>query len=708
MRRFLFPGVLGLALAAVCGFVSGQSADVKPPVARKVAKVTDIHGEKLVDNYYWLREKKDPEVIKHLEAENAYTAAFMKPTEKLQEKLYNEFLSHIQQTDLSVPVLNRGYWYYTRTEEGKQYPIHCRKKGSLDAKEEILLDVNELAKGHKFFNVNYRQVSDDGNLLAYTTDTTGFRAYTLRVKDLRTGKDLAENISPVDSVVWAADNQTLFYVKEDEAHRAYRLYRHKLGDPQEKDALLHDEKDELFNIEVSHSRDRQYLFLTIGSYTSTEVRYLNRDQPGGDLKMVAPREDDHRYDVGHRNGKFYIRTNKGAKNFRLVTAPAATPGPKYWEELIPHRPEVLLDGVDVFAGHLVLEERFNGLDRLVVFVPETKQRTEIAFDEPTYSLGGSANPEFDTKKFRFSFQSFVTPNSVYEYDVVKQDRRLLKQTKVLGGYDPKQYHAERIWATAKDGVKVPISIVYKKGVKLDGKAPMLLYGYGAYGLTNPATFSEPRLSLLDRGVIFAIAHIRGGGEMGEPWHDDGKMMKKRNSFTDFIACAEHLIALKYTSKERLAIEGRSAGGLLMGGVLTLRPDLARVAILEVPFLEAINTMLDETLPLTVPEFLEWGNPKKPDEYKYMKSYCPYTNLRATDYPTMLVMTSFYDSQVMYWEPAKYVAKLRGLKTDSNPLLFRCNMTAGHGGASGRYDYLRERAFVYAFLLTQLGVEKVKG
>ena len=589
------------------------------------------------------------------------------------------------------------YWYYTRTEEGKQYPIHCRKQGSLDGKEHILLEVNELAKGHKFFRVGAQLVSDDSHLLAYTTDTTGFREYTLQVKDLRTGKMLPDQLTKVGSAVWAADNKTLFYTAEDDAHRPYRLYRHQLGDPQAKDVLLHDEKDELYNIEVSRSRDRKYIFLNIASSTTTEVRYLKRDQPRDPLKVLLPREEDHRYEVEHRDGLFYIRTNKDAKNFRLVTAPVATPEPKHWQELIPHRPEVLLDGVNVFAKHLVLEERFNGLDRLVIFLPETKKRSAITFDEPTYALGASANPEFKTTKYRFSYQSFTTPNNHLR---VRRDhpgsRKLLKQTKVLGGYDPKQYQMERIFATATDGVKVPISVVYKKDVKLDGTAPLLLYGYGAYGSTNPATFSEARLSLLDRGVIFAIAHIRGGGEMGEPWHDDGKMLKKRNSFTDFIACAEHLIARKYTNQNRLAIQGRSAGGLLMGGVLTLRPDLPRVAILEVPFVEAINTMLDETVPLTVPEFLEWGNPKKLEHYQYMKSYCPYSNLKKTAYPAMLVMTSFYDSQVMYWEPAKYVAKLRSLKTDNRPLLFKCNMNAGHGGASGRYDYLRDRAFVYAF------------
>lgn len=698
-RIFLF----GFCCLALLTSIRAQSDAPRPPVAKKVPRITEIHGDRLVDDYYWLREKKDPDVLKHLAAENAYTEAVMKPTEPLQKRLYKEYLNRIQQTDVTVPVHLGNHWYYTRTEEKKQYPIHCRKAGNLDAPEQVLLDVNQLAEGHPFYDVKVHVPSDDGNLLAYTVDVTGFRDFILHVKDLRTGKDLADKLTKVDTVAWAGDNQTLFYVTEDDAKRAYRLWRHKLSDPQERDVLLHEEKDELYDLTVTPTRDRKYILLKIFSYDATETRYLERDRPDSPLQVVLPREEEHRYDVEHRAGQFFIRTNKNAKNFRLVTAPVKAP--KSWHELIPHRPEVLLDHVHTFDGHLVLEERAGGLDRIVIFDPATGKRAEVAFDEPTYELSGGDNPESDTTKFRFEFQSFTTPPSVFEYDVARGSRRLLKTTKVLGGYNAAEYVADRIWAKAPDGVQVPISLVRKKGTPLDGNAPLLLNGYGAYGLTNMADFSEPRLSLLDRGVIFAIAHIRGGGEMGERWHDDGKMINKRNSFTDFIACAEHLIAQKYTSRERLAIQGGSAGGLLIGAVLTLRPDLARVAILEVPFLEAINTMLDETLPLTVPEFLEWGNPKKEEHYRYMKSYCPYTNLRAIDYPTMLVTTSFYDSQVMYWEPAKYVAKLRSVKKDDNLLLFKCNMNAGHGGVSGRYDALREKAFVQAFVLTQLGVER---
>jgi oligopeptidase B len=705
MRRTLPLAAASLGFLAFLVLLHAQPGAPRPPVAKQVPKVTEIHGDRLVDNYYWLRGKQDPEVIKYLQDENAYTDAVMRPTVPLQTKLYSEFLSRIEQTDSTAPVRIGAWSYYSRTEEGKQYPVYCRKAIAAEAREQIILDVNALAADHKFYKVNVQLVSDDGNLLAYSSDTTGFREYTLHVKDLRSGALLPDELHKVDSVAWAADNRTLYYVTEDDAKRAYRFWRHKLGDAQAQDTLLYEEKDELFDLTVSRSADKKYVLLKIVSYGSTEVRYLNRDGATAGLHMVLPREENHRYDVEHRHGLFYIRTNKGAQNFRLVTAPVATPDAPHWTELIPHRPAVMLDIVHVFADHLVLEERCNGLERIVVFDPLTKQRREIAFDEPTYDVAGAANPEYSARVFRVAYESFTTPPSVFEYDTVTGERRLIKATRVPGGYDPKHYKTERIWAAAPDGIQVPISLVYNRHVKRAGNAPLLLDGYGAYGSTNFADFQAARFSLLDRGVVYAIAHVRGGGELGEPWHDNGKMLKKRNSFTDFIACAEHLIARQYTCKHKLGIQGASAGGLLMGGVLTLRPDLPRVAILQVPFVDVINTMLDETLPLTVGEFLEWGNPKKTEQYRYMKSYCPYTNLRQIRYPTMLVSTSFNDSQVMYWEPAKYVAKLRALKTDNHRLLLKCNMNAGHGGASGRYDSLRERAFTYTFLLTQLDVEK---
>jgi oligopeptidase B len=675
----------------------------KPPVARKVPHSTTLHGDTRTDDYFWLREKKDPEVVAYLEAENAYTAAVMKPTAALQETLYQEMLGRLKQTDLSVPYRKGGYLYYTRTEEGKQYPLHCRKKGGPDAAEEVTLDLNELARGEKFLSLGAYQVSDDGNLLAFSTDVTGFREYTLRVKDLRTGELLADRAAKVSSVAWAADGRTLFYLTEDAAKRPHRLYRHPLGGKD--DELLHEEKDELYRIFLGRSRDKHYLFLGSSSSDTSEVRCLPADKPEGAWRVVLPRAKGHRYRVDHRDGLFYITTDKDAKNYRLVTAPADAPEPKNWKEVIPDRADVLLESVDLFANHLVVSERADALQKMRVIDLKTGKDRPVEVPEEICSLSGDNNAEFDTTTYRFRYQSLVTPESVFELDLASGKRTLLKRTEVLGGYDPSAYTSERTHATAKDGTRVPISLVYRKGLKRDGSPPLLLYGYGSYGSSLAITFASARLSLLDRGVVYAMAHVRGGRELGEAWHDQGKLLAKRNTFTDFIAVADHLVAEKYTSRERLAVEGGSAGGLLIGAVLNLRPDLCKAAVLHVPFVDVINTMLDESLPLTVGEFLEWGNPKVKEEYEYMKSYCPYSNLAAKAYPSMLVRTSFNDSQVMYWEPAKYVAKLRALKTDKNPLLLHVNMAGGHGGASGRYDLLRERAFSYAFVLTELGITK---
>jgi oligopeptidase B len=696
-----------LFLAAVCLPRPAPSqfdpSLARPPIADKIPRQETLHGETWIDNYYWLREKGTSKVTAYLEAENAYTAAVMKTTEAFQDALYKEMLGRIQETDLSVPYRLDGFWYYSRTEEGKQYPIYCRKHGSLDAKEEVTLDLNELAKGHKFLSRGAYAVSDDTHLLAYSTDVTGFRNYTLYVKDLRTGALLPDRIEKVNAVAWAADNKTLFYVTEDAAKRPYRLYRHTLGNP--KDELVYEEKDELYTLGIRRSRDRRYLFAVSESSITTEVRYLPLDRPTETLRVLLPREEDHRYSVQHRDGLFYIKTNKGAKNYRLVTAPVTDPQPANWKELIPHRAAVLLEGVDLFARHAVVTEREGGLPKLRVLDLATGKDHTIDVPEPVYSVSSDTNPEFQTTAFRFNYQSLVTPSSVFEYDLDSGKRTLLKQTPVRGGYDASQYTSERIHATAKDGKSIPISLVYRKGVKLDGSAPLLLYGYGAYGYSLSVAFQSARLSLLDRGVIYAMAHIRGGKEMGQDWHDQGKMLAKRHTFTDFIAAADHLVVQKYTSHNRLAIQGGSAGGLLIGAVVNMRPDLCKVAVLQVPFVDVINTMLDESLPLTVQEFLEWGNPRNKAEYDYMKSYCPYTNLAAKDYPSILVQTSLNDSQVMYWEPAKYVAKLRATKIDRNPLLFKINMAAGHGGASGRYDALREQAFMVAFVLGELGIAK---
>jgi oligopeptidase B len=698
---FLFlSAIVGLTPPAPAQIDSGAA---KPPVAKKVPREETVHGDKRVDNYYWLRKKTDPAVRSYLEAENAYTQAVMKPTEKFQEALYKEILGRIKQTDLGVPYRLGKYWYYSRTEKGKQYPILCRKRGSLEGKEEVTLDLNELARGHKFLGLGMYVVSDDGNLLAYTTDVTGFRQFTLHVKDLRTGKLLPDRAARVTTVAWAADNKTLFYVAEDAAKRPYRLLRHTLGAA--RDEPVYEEKDELYRLMVRRSRDRAVVFVTSESSTTTESRYLPSDKPGQALKVLLPREKDHRYYVDHRKGRFYIRTNKGARNFRLVTAPADDPRPKNWKEMIGHSNDVFLERVDLFAGHCVVAEREAGLQHLRVIDLGTGKGRRVKFDEPVYSIMPTMNAEFRTTAFRFGYQSLVTPQSVFEYDLARHTRKLLKQTEVLGGYDPARYTSERIYATATDGTRVPVSLVYKKGMKRDGTRPLVLYGYGAYGFSVPITFASAQLSLLDRGVTFALAHTRGGREMGEKWYEQGKMLHKRNTFTDFIAAAEHLIDKKYTSRSKLVIQGASAGGLLIGAVLNMRPELFKAAVLEVPFVDVINTMLDESLPLTIQEFLEWGNPKVKKEYEYIKTYCPYTNIAARAYPAMLVRTSLNDSQVMYWEPAKYVAKLRATKTDKNVLLLKVNMDAGHGGASGRYDKLKETAFMYAFILNQVGVTK---
>ena len=677
------------------------TAGVTPPVARRVPKIDLVHGDRREDDYFWLRDKADPAVAAHLEAENAYADAYMKPTEPLQESLYEEMLGRIQETDLSVPYRDGRYFYYSRTEEGKQYPILCRKEESLDAPEEVTLDLNQLAEGLKFFSLGAYHVSDDGNLLAYSTDISGSRDYTLYVKDLRSQRLLPVQIEKTGSVAWAADDKSFFYTVEDHAKRPYRLYRHVLGEPA--DELVYEENDELFRIWAGRSRSKAYLFLASGSHTTTEVRYLNASRPREAWTLVAAREHEHEYDLDHHGDLFYIRTNRGGRNFRLVAAPVSDPAPANWKEVVPHRPDVMLEGVELFARHYVLLERAGGLPRLTVTDFRSGQSHTVAFPEPAYSAVPGANPEFDTTVFRYSYESLVTPRSIYDYDMETRTSLLRKETPVLGGYERDRYRSERIAATAPDGVTVPISLVYRKGLERDGRHPALLTAYGSYGFPYPVGFSSNRLSLLDRGFVFAIAHVRGGGEMGKAWHDDGRMMRKRNTFTDFIAAAEHLVAEKYTSSDRLVIEGGSAGGLLMGAVTNMRPDLFKAVVSKVPFVDVVNTMLDDHLPLTAGEWEEWGDPRRKDQYDYMKTYCPYTNLAAGAYPTMLVKTSFNDSQVMYWEPAKYVAKLRTLKTDVNPLVLKTNMAAGHGGASGRYDYLREVAFDYAFILSQLGI-----
>jgi len=706
-RRFILPLLL-LSISMIALKVSAQDGNssmmLHPPATEKKSKVTEINGDRLVDNYFWLREKTNPAVIAHLEAENAYTAAVMKPTEVLQDKLYTEILSHIKQTDTNVPYRWGAFFYYSRTEEGKQYPIFCRKHDGLDASEEVLLDLNELAKGQKFMAVGSFTPSDDGTLLAYSTDNTGYRQYTLQIKNLRTGELLPEKIERVDDLAWATDNKTLFYVTEDAVtKRNDKMFRHVLGS--DKYEMLYEEKDELFDIGVDRSRDKAVITLGAFSKTSTEFRFIPADNPNAIWKTILPRQADHEYDVDHRGDLFYIRTNKGAKNFRVVTAPVADPSEKNWKEFVAHRPAVKVEGVDLFKDHAVLSEWENGLEQIEVIDFKTNKRHRIQFPEPVYAAGLSTNHEFDTKVLRYNYQSLVTPGSVFDYDMNTSQATLLKQTEVPGGFDKANYKSERVFATASDGTKIPMSVVYKRDVKLDGTAPMLLYAYGSYGIPISPSFSASRLALLDRGVIFVIAHIRGGGELGEPWRDAGRMMQKMNTFTDFIACADHLVKQKYTSSDRLVIQGGSAGGLLMGAVTNMRPDLFKAVVAQVPFVDVLNTMLDASLPLTTSEYIEWGNPNEKPAYDYMKKYSPYDNVHPANYPAMLVKVSLNDSQVPYWEGAKFVAKIRDLKTDHNPLLLKTNMGAGHGGASGRYDAIHETAFDYAFMLWQMGLTK---
>jgi len=703
--RKLFLLLLILSLSTITFMkVTAQNGNsmLPPPVTEKKPKITEINGDRLVDNYFWLREKSNPAVISHLEAENAYTEATMKPTGPLQAKLYNEILSHIKQTDENVPYRWGDYFYYTRTKEGLQYPIFCRKHQTLAAPEQIILDVNELAKGQKFMSVGSFAPSDEGDLLAYSTDNTGYRQYTLQIKNLRTGELFPEKIERVDDLAWATDNKTLFYVTEDAVtKRNDKMFRHVLGT--DKYELIYEEKDELFDIGVGRSRDKAIIQLEAASKTSTESRYIPANDPNAEWKVIVPRQPDHEYDVAHRGNFFYIRTNKGAKNFHVVSAPVSDPSEKNWKEFVAHRPAVKIEGVDMFADHAVLAEWENGLQQIEIVDFKTNKRHRVEFPEPVYSTGVGPNREFNTTVLRYGYQSLVTPFSVFDYDMNTRKATLMKQTEVPGGFDRANYKSERVFATASDGTKIPMSVVYRRNVKLDGSAPMLLYGYGSYGISIPPNFSASRLALLDRGVVYVIAHIRGGGELGEPWRDAGRMMNKINTFTDFIACAEHLTKQKYTSRDRLVIQGGSAGGMLMGAVTNMRPDLFKAVVAQVPFVDVLNTMLDASLPLTTSEYIEWGNPNEKPAYDYMKKYSPYDNVHKANYPAMLVKVSLNDSQVPYWEGSKLVAKLRDYKTDHNPLLLKVNMGAGHGGASGRYDAYHETAFDYAFMLWQMGI-----
>ena len=698
-KQAIFTALL-LAAASAC---IAQSAP-QPPVAKKVHAEKAINGSVLVDDYGWLRERNSPEVHQYLEAENSYAEAATASEKPLADKLYQETLAHIKQTDETVPYHKNGYWYYRRTIEGKQYPVLCRKKGSLDAPEEVMLDGNEMAKGEKFMSLGSAEVSDDSNLLAYTTDNVGFRQYKLHVKDLRTGTILPDTAERVDSLAWAADNKTLLYSTEDATtKRSDLVHRHVLGTDTASDPVVWNEKDERFDTGVARTRDGKYLLLQSESHITSEWKFVPANTPDAAWTVVEPRKENVRYSVDEGNGLFYLTVNDTDPANRLVTVPIESLGKAHWTELMAARHEVPIENVDVFNNFYVVSTRTKGLDVLSVFEGKTPASHDIAFPEPAYEASSAINPEFDTGTFRYGYQSPVTPPSTFAYDVKTRESKLLKEQEVPG-YDKSRYVVERLWLPARDGVAVPTTVLYRKDLFRKGQNPLYVYGYGSYGITIDDDFTVSRLPLLDRGVVTAVAHIRGGGELGEAWHDAGKMMTKRNTFTDFIDSTQGLLKNGYGKPGDVGIEGASAGGLLMGAVTNMAPQgLFKVVLCEVPFVDVMNTMLDASLPLTVGEYEEWGNPNGKAAFDYMRTYSPYDNVEAKKYPAILVQTSFDDSQVMYWEPSKYVAKLRALKTDHEPLVFFINMHGGHGGSSGRYDRVKESDRRYAFMLTELGI-----
>ena len=692
-----------LAALACLQVAAGVAAAQSPPVARIIPRVDTLNGEIRVDNYFWLREKQNPEVRTYLEAENAYTATGMQHTEALQERIYRELLGRIKETDLSVPYRQGGFWYYTRTEQGKSYPIYCRRPGALDAPEQVILDQNALAQGKRFDALGGFDVSPDGRLLMYLEDTTAFRVYTLYVKDLPSGRIIDSIANVWNGTAWADDNRTFFYMTADSAKRGNAVWRHVLGTPRSADVKVFQEDNVLNNVTVFRSRSGKYVFIPADGFTSSEWRVIPTATPTADPRVIAPRRAGVEYEVDHGDGFFFLYTNDNARNFKIVRIPETDFSPAGWTDWLPHRDSVFVEGVDVFRRFAVVSERSGGLRRLRVTNLQTKQSQYLTFPEAAYGVFPANNPEFDTETFRFSYSSLVTPNSVYDYDLRRGTRELKKRQEIPSGFDASRYEVRRLMARARDGALVPVSVLMQRGAPTDGSRPLLLYAYGSYGATTEPTFNANVLSLVDRGFIYAIAHIRGGQEMGRQWYDDGKMMHKLNTFRDYIDVAEDLVRRHYTTSQRLVANGGSAGGLLMGAVVNMRPDLFRAVVADVPFVDVINTMLDASLPLTAQEWEQWGNPRIPEQYAYMRQYSPYDNVAAKAYPWMLVTTSFNDSQVMYWEPAKWVAKLRATKTDHNPLYFKINLAGGHGGSSGRYDRLREIAFRYAFMLDAVGL-----
>jgi len=673
-----------------------------PPVAKKIPETTVLHGDRRVDEYAYFKDRKHPETIPYLEAENAYTEAMTAHTKELQQQLYDEMLGRIKEDDSQVPVPRDGWFYYTRTERGKPYPIYARKKGSLEAPEEIYFDQNEEAKGFEFYQLGGMEVSPNHERLAVLVDTNGYEDFFLRVKDLKTGRWIDEGLDKLSwGLAWASDNRTLFYMTPDSAKRGDRVWRHVVGEPRAKDVSVYQDNDVLFNVGVSRSRNGQWIFISSGSFTSSEWHMIPADRPTTAPRVIAKRRPGVEYEVEAGERVLYILTNEGAQNFRVMTAPVNAPGRERWTDWLAHRPDVFVEGVMPFRKHVVVVERRDGLRKLRITALNDGATHDVDFPEAAYGVFPGGNPQYDATTLRFSYSSLVTPSTVFDYEMDTRERTQLKQEEVLGGYDPAKYEVERLYATARDGTRIPISLVRKKEFKRDGKTPLLLYAYGSYGATTEPTFSSQRFSLIDRDITYAIAHVRGGQEMGRPWYDAGKMLQKQNTFTDFIDVADHLVKERYTSADRLAANGGSAGGLLMGVIANMRPDLFKVIVADVPFVDVINTMLDASIPLTAQEWEQWGNPNKPDEYRYMLSYSPYDNVEAKAYPRMLVTSGLNDSRVGYFEPTKWVARLRAMKTDANPILLRMNMGAGHGGSSGRYERLRETAFRYAFIVDQV-------
>lgn len=709
MKGSKFVSTLLLVAIGASGVFSQN--DMKPPVAKKDPKVLKIHGYEITDNYAWLRDRgekeKSPEVMKYLNDENAYTEAHMGKYKGFVDSLYNEMLGRIKQTDQSVPYQLGGYWYFNNTQEGKQYPTFLRSKTKDGANAEVLLDQNAMAEGFKYFAISNFEPSDDGNMLAFATDTTGYRQYTLQIKDLKTGKMLADKIERVTSVEWSPDGKYIFYGQEDPvSKRNDKIFRHTVGTTGA-DELIYEEKDPIFGAGIGRSRDKKMYFLATYAKTSTEFYYLPADNPTGKFTLISKRRDGHEYYPDFDNGEFYVRTNKHAENFKVVSAPATDPSEKNWKDYIPYNAAVKVDDISFFKDFAIVSELENGLEYLRVMDRKTRRAPmRIETPESVYTMALASNPEYDTTFIRYGYSSMITPQSTYEFDLKTRKSTLLKQQEIPSGYDKSKYETARLWATARDGVKVPISVMMKKGTKLDGKSPMLLYAYGSYGYSMTPNFSTARLSLVDRGMIYAIAHIRGGSELGEKWRQDGRMFKKMNTFNDFVDSGKWLVDQKYTSPDRLIIQGGSAGGLLMGAVVNQAPDLFKAAIVQVPFVDVMNTMIDDTLPLTTEEWVEWGNPRDDKKaWDYMYTYSPYENIKKQTYPNMLVEVSLWDSQVPYWEGAKFTAKVREMKTNDSTVLLKTNMGAGHGGSSGRYDRLKEVAFDYAYALTQVGVEK---